>query len=404
MIDNRNNLRNKLILLALLAVLGIGLVVFLFSASGLFMRWWNIDLNFLTAPLLICFLLLILSALIPHILVPQYCRLFSTLIKYSAISLFTFWVLHRAPLFSRLPFLSQHLDILSIFKEAALSVAFFWVGLGIYQLSTLLTQNKVGRPAYQPLFLMLGFLVIGFSLWKCLDIFSLYWSPLRGTGLVVGLSLIIVSLTRLAAYITTPLTFLIGEALKWSLEYPAKLFWLSILILLYFVFARPMIYSISAYAYLIEWILVCFTGYQILSLIKNNLKTHHSQPLQEKDWRKHQQMVNKIADEDFNKMITLQEEFIQSGIRRNLLLFLRQLLMNNGIQDAQINQSLQPVIEYNDARTRWYNRWFFKERLSQGNRYRRSLVLEDSMDRIRGIIYPSRKYINGETHERNPVS
>jgi hypothetical protein len=129
MIDNRNNLRNKLILLALLAVLGIGLVVFLFSASGLFMRWWNIDLNFLTAPLLICFLLLILSALIPHILVPQYCRLFSTLIKYSAISLFTFWVLHRAPLFSRLPFLSQHLDILSIFKEAALSVAFFLVGL-----------------------------------------------------------------------------------------------------------------------------------------------------------------------------------------------------------------------------------------------------------------------------------
>jgi len=103
-------------------------------------------------------------------------------------------------------------------------------------------------------------------------------------------------------------------------------------------------------------------------------------------------------------MIILQEEFIQSGIRRNLLLFLRQLLMNNGIQEAQINQYLQPVIEYNDARTRWYNRWFFKKRLSQGNRYRRSLVLEDSMDRIRVIIYPARKYINGATHERNPIS
>jgi len=277
--DNRNNLRNKLILFALLAVLGIGLVVFLFSASGPFMRLGNIDLNFLAAPLLIWLLLFILSALIPHILVTQYCQLFSTIIKYSALSLFTFLVLHRATLFSRIPFLSQQLDILSIFKEAALYVALFWVGLGIYQLSTLLTQNKNGRPTYQPLFLMLGFLIIGFSFWKGLDIFSLYWSPLQGIGLVVGLSLIIVSLTRLTAYITTPLTFLVGEALKWSLEYPAKLFWLSILVLLYFVFARPMIYSISAYAYLIEWIVICFTGYQILNLIKNNLKTHHSQPL-----------------------------------------------------------------------------------------------------------------------------
>jgi hypothetical protein len=216
--------------------------------------------------------------------------------------------------------------------------------------------------------------------------------------------LIILALTRLAGYITSPLTSLVGDALQWGLKYPAKLFFLTIVVMCYFVFARPMIYAISAFAYLIEWVLICAVGYQILNLIKNHLKNHHSQPLRENYWKKHHQIVNEIADDDFNKMIILQQEFIDSGIRRNLLLFLRQLLLNNGVPESLINGTLQPVIEYNDAKRKWYHRWLFKNNLSRNNRYRRNQVMQDSMDSIRTIIYPSRKYIEGAKNERNTIS
>lgn len=401
---NRTNPRNKLIQRFLVAVLGSGLLLFLFSAAGPFVRWWNTDLGFLLIPLITLLLLLVASSVIPLVFDSLHAYLYSILLKYAALACFTYLIFLRAILFSRLPFLAQQLDTLNTLQGSALYLALFWMGAGIYQVSSLLPPRKLSDPGYPPLLNMLSFSIIGFSFWKTLDLWSLQWASLKGLGFVIGLSLIIVGLTRLTAYITTPLTFWIGDALKWCLKYPVKLFWLSILILLYFVIARPRIFAISAYAYLIEWILICFLGYHILSLVKNSLKISYARSPLETIWRKHQQIVNNIPDDDFNRMVVLQEEFIQTGLRRQLLLFLKQLLVNNGIPESGASRLLQPIIEYNDVKARWYYRWFFKKRLIQGNRYRRIQVLEDSMDNIRGAIYPAHKYTDGVINERNPIS
>jgi hypothetical protein len=393
-----NNRRNKLLFLGLVTLLGIALEAFIFSAAGPFMRLGNIDLNFLVAPLILVLVLFVLSAVIPIVLVNRFTLLFSTAIQYFALTVFTFLIFQRSLLFSRLPFLTHRISFLNSLSDSAAYLALFWVGLGFYTLSNLVIPTKKGLHFHRPLFSMLGFLTIGIALWKALDVFGVYWNPLRGAGFVIGFSLVIVALTRLIAYITSPVAFFLTNLLRWLLENPVKLFWFAILVMSYFIFARPLIYTISPYAYLIEWVVVCFAGYQILSSIKNNLKVPVSQPLAESEWKKHQQIVQSISDDDFTKMVVLQEEFIQTGTRRNLLLFLRQMLVNNGIQDDRISALLQPVIEYSDSRTRWYNRWFLKKRLIQVNRSRRAKVLEDAMNRIKDIIYPTGNFKNGAAH------
>jgi hypothetical protein len=205
----------------------------------------------------------------------------------------------------------------------------------------------------------------------------------------------------LIAWISSPLNHLLRDILDWMLKHPARLLFYSILGLSYFVFARPMLYSVSSYAYLIEWIIICVIGYQILNFVKNTLKLHHSGPDIDKEWRRHQQIINSIEDEDFNKMVLLQQEFVQSGARHNILLYLRQQLVSNGVSETQINSLLRPVIEYNDVNKRWYYRWFFKKQIILVNRYRRTQVLVEAIDSIREMLYPSPKFLDGVKNERN---
>jgi hypothetical protein len=390
--SNRNSPRNKLVLYLTIALLGCVLLVWLCSSSGPFVRFWHFDASFLIPPLLVWLFLFLLAAIFPLVIIHNVAKILAVALRYVAVAISCALVLQHFELFSRIAILGSHLDALYVIKSSALWVVLFWIGAGLYHLSNYLRPGNASGPGYRPVISMLGFLAMGTSLWRTMDIVGTHWSALQGSGIVLGLSMIVVSLSRLVAYITTPLSFLISDVLKWMLVNPVKLFWVTILIMLYFIFARPRLYALLPYAYLIEWVFVCFIGYQILNSVKQNLQAHNYREAIQQDWRKHQQIVNRIEDEDFNKMIILQDEFIQSGLRRNLLYFLQQLLLRNGVSESQITDILQPVIEYNDARTRWYSRWFFKNRLEQKNLYRRIQVMDDAMDRIRTGVF-SESYV-----------
>ncbi len=400
---NRNKYRNKLVFLSLTAALGIGLVFFTFNSDGLMMRLWKADLSFLLSPILILLISLIVSSALPLFLRDSHSQQYSIILQYSAMAVFTFMVFGWLTLLSRFPALSGQLDILNTLTTSAVFVALFWVGSGCYRISTLLAENKPSSRTFQPLMAMLGFALVSVSFWKTLDDISAFWPILNGTGFMIGMALIVVALSRLFAYISSPMTFMFGEIIKWSVKFPAKLFLMVVLVLAYFVYARPMLYAISDKGYLIEWVIICFAGYQILNTVKKHLNGHCAQSAKETHWEKHQQRVDEIADDDFNKMIILQQEFIESAIRRNLLQFLKQLLVRNGIQEIQIHHLLQPLIEYSDAKRHWYQHWFFKKQLLQANRYHRSQALEDTFGKIRAALYPAHKYIKGVTNERYPI-
>jgi hypothetical protein len=394
--SNRNSPRNKIILYLTLALLGCALLVWSGSSSGPFGRFWHFEASFLILPLLVGIFLFWLAAIMPLIIIHNVAKILAVALRYIAIAISCALVLQDFELFSRIAILGSHLEDLYVVKSSALWVALFWIGAGLYHLSNYLRPGGAQGPGYRPVFSMLGFLAMGTSLWRTMDILGSHWSALQGAGIVLGLSMIVVSLSRLAAYITTPLSFLISDVLQWMLVNPVKLFWVTVLIMLYFIFARPRLYALLPYAYLIEWVMVCFIGYQILNSVKQNLQAHNYRETIQQDWRKHQQIVNRIEDDDFNKMIILQDEFIQSGVRRHLLFFLQQMLQRNGVTEPQITDILQPVIEYNEARTHWYSRWFFKNRLEQKNLYRRIQVLDDAMDRIRSGVFSERHTGTGD--------
>jgi hypothetical protein len=125
----------------------------------------------------------------------------------------------------------------------------------------------------------------------------------------------------------------------------------------------------------------------VLSALRNRLKSLHSLPLVELLWSKHRQTINLIADDDYNKMVVLQLDFIDSGSRRDLLVYLHRLLAANGVTEEEIGSYLQPLIEYSDIKKNRLYLSLFKKRITRDNRARRNYALEQTLNNIRGLVY-----------------
>ena len=137
----------------------------------------------------------------------------------------------------------------------------------------------------------------------------------------------------------------LADASKWLKDGPAGKFFLGGLIAAYLIFIRPAIFSVFPYSYLIEWLIFCFLSWRIFSGVRGSLQKRYSVPLRESGWQKHIQKVNNLVDEDFLKLAILQKDYVETGFRRDLLEYLKQILLKNGTPDDEIRHTLSLIIE-----------------------------------------------------------
>jgi hypothetical protein len=177
--------------------------------------------------------------------------------------------------------------------------------------------------------------------------------------------------------IRQPIARIISAFYGWLRSSTLAVLTTIILAMFYFVFARPFIYYHFNHASLIEWLIVCIAAGGILEMVREKLKTNQTGPLLESDWYRHVQQVNEIDDEDFDKIVIYQADFVANGTRRDFLLFARQLLLRNGTTENEVGKILRRVIEYKDYRIPWYYLGLWRRRAQEQNlENRREAMIE----------------------------
>jgi hypothetical protein len=263
-------------------------------------------------------------------------------------------------------------------SHMAIYVVLFIAGYTITRISNLLLTNSIER-IIRPSIKASGIVMMGFGLWQGFDVFSAAWSPAGGIGLILLSSMLAVAVCCLGSYSENIRYTLLLDTLQWLKESPVAMFFIAGLIAADFIFIRPAIISLSPYAHLIEWAIICFIFWRIFSSLTGSLDKRHAAPVKETGWSKHVQQVDELFDEEFNKLTMLQEEYVYAGFRHDLMAYIKQMLMHNGLNDIEIGQAMLPIVEHTDRKVPWYAFWFWKNRILKENRQNRLKSLDETV-------------------------
>jgi hypothetical protein len=184
-----------------------------------------------------------------------------------------------------------------------------------------------------------------------------------------------------------PAARIIATFFGWLRSSALEVLIILMLAVFYLVFARPFIYYHFNHANLIEWLIICTAAGGILEMVRERLKTNQTGPLLESDWYRHIQQINEIDDEDFDKIVIYQADFVANGTRRDFLMFARQLLLRNGTPENEVGQILRRVIEYKDNRIPWYYLGLWRRRAQDQNLVNRREAMIETIHGMRKIAH-----------------
>jgi hypothetical protein len=374
--------RQYLIKSLLFCVIACGIVAALFSPPGLINRYAGIDLSFVLLPFLGYFLIRFVSKQIGVLVFPASGELFSVVLDGIALSFGAYFFFRGAPLLARIPFLSGSKAFLDDLSHIPFYLIVLIAGNCLLTLSGPL--QLFVRRNISPVCAAAGWLLIGLGSWLGLNVLAASWPPLSGAGLVLLVSSLAMAVSKIGRYGAGASNSLLSEFAQWLSARPSEKFLGTALIAVYFVFVRAYLFRHFAMAYLMEWLLFCFVSWRIFTVIKNNLEKSYIVPLNDSGWQMHVQIVDDMMDENFNKLVLMQEDFVSGGSRRELMLQLRQALVQNGFGEDEIAGMLQPIIEYSDRKIPWYARGFIRRRFINQNLAQRRKTLENIMQNIAG--------------------
>ena len=382
--------RRQVIINSLIALALSGVSFYLFTDSGLLNKYYHINLSFLLPPLIVLIVFIFASSLFKLLADNSGAKLIALTIKYLGISVAVYFILDRALLFSRLGIFAKHLDVLQTISTLALIGVLFIIGLGFSRHAEWF-DYRYKKTSLVPIIQSFAFILIGATLWQGLSQFAVYWSGFNTLAWIIISGFWAVSLTYLLRYATSSESILVADITKWLTRSPVAIFFIGICTATYFAVIRGLIYSLFAYAFYFEWVLILFIAWNIFQNIRNSLKKSHTNLILEADWRKHVQLVNQLDDDDFNKMLDLQSEFIDKGSRQYLLNYLMLMLNKNGYKGESMTPLLSSVIEYNDKKIPWYALGFWKKRIQQNNRAKRQRALDNLLDGIKSSVLVQHK-------------
>jgi len=379
--------RNRLIKSLALNLAATIIALYLLVPGGPIYSSGRIDLSFLLLPI-IGYFLLRLAAAFGLIYIPSRAGYAVTcILRGAAAAFFFYWVFAKAILLTRVPAFSATSTFLSGLGAIDVFAILFFSGTTLIAVSGLYKMHTRER-YFGPLGISLGLFFIGISLWRSVAYFSINWQPFEGIGLILMIGFSCVALSNLGRWGDKSANTWIADVCAWLTLSPISKFVIGAMLAAYLVFLRPFLFKYVSYAFLIEWILICLITDRIYKAIHNMLRERHTAVLIEQDWQKHIQQVDDLIDEDFTKIGLLQREFVESGSRRGLLNYLKQMLRNNNLSDDQINEALISLIEYSDKKIPWYVVWIWRRRKIKQNLVNRQSALNATINKLADWAHP----------------
>jgi len=371
---------------------------YLFSSVGPIYQYLHIDITFLVLPFLGYYFLRLLSRLCTLFIPKLHGIVWALILNGLAFSFFSYFFSSQATDLANIPAWSKSFLFFTYLEHLSVFAVLFFVGYTIARLSEPIKTTSLGSRIY-PLCLAIGLSLIGYSLWQSFSAFSRSWDPSKGIGLVLLIGMLAVAISNLGYYGQKSKYPLIADASNWLNTVPARKFYLGALFAAYFIFIRPVVISITPWAYIIEWLIFCGISWYIFANAKESLDNNYCLPVKETDWQKHTQEISESLTDDFKKLVRLQEGFILRSDKDNFVTSLQQTLRMNNLGDDEINQLLAVINEYNDRNVPWYAFGSWKQRILIKNHKNRREVLDKTINNLENLSHPTRQNI-GEPHER----
>jgi hypothetical protein len=386
-----NQLRFRQVIKPLIfALIACGIAYYLFSSFGPITTNFGIDVSFLILPFIGYYLLRFSSKLCRVFISTLSGTVYATILNGLAFSWFCYFLFSQAPLLSDIPALAR-LDVFcSELQQLSGFALLFIIGCTIVSISEPLKETVTGSQVYIP-DVALGQIIIGFSLWQSISVFSQSWAPFREIGLMIFIGMLAVAVSNIGDYGKRSQYPVLADASKWLKEGPAGKFFLAVLISSYFIFIRPAIMANTPWAHIIEWLIFCIVSWIIFAGVKRSLENEYCLSVRETAWKKHGQKIDELVGDDFNNLVLLQQSFVDLSAKDSLMAKLKQILTNNKFEEKEISQMLVPIKEYGDRKVPWYIFGHWKQRILKQNRKNRQQVLEITIENVRTLVFPSRQ-------------
>lgn len=173
----------------------------------------------------------------------------------------------------------------------------------------------------------------------------------------------------------------ISSASKWISEGLTRNFVFGFFLTAYISFVRYPLIELNPYVAIAEWVAVALAVAVVYINVKM-VSEEYDPVLENTEWRKHIQEVERETGEDFKHLTFVQEQFVNQGIKEPLLIYLTLFLRNLGKNEKQIIRTVAPLLYYRDKKTSVFALPLVKENLKRRNKESRKKILEDFMARF----------------------
>jgi uncharacterized membrane protein YhdT len=173
----------------------------------------------------------------------------------------------------------------------------------------------------------------------------------------------------------------ISSASKWISEGLTRNFVFGFFLTAYISFVRSPLIELNPYVAIAEWVVVALA----VALVYINVKMvfeEHDPVLENTEWKKHIQEVERETGNDFKHLTFVQEQFVNQGIKEPLLVYLTLFLRDLGKSEKQIIRTIAPLLHYRNKKTSVFALPLVKENLKRRNKESRKKILEDFMARF----------------------
>lgn len=274
-------------------------------------------------------------------------------------------------------------------SAGVLPIILFFSGLSIHSAGTALSRAEQMEKA-QPIFIFTGLLLTGYALWTGISyLIALHDVPSKLAlfvnilSLAIFAGLVCASFAALAAFGEKSKSPIFSGIFKWLVNSQLSIMLIACFIIVYFGFFRPEILINWQYLQLLDWIIVVAMVWGSFSSVRGSIN-RLSAPLTYSDWEKHTQKIENKIDEDLEYAEMVQRQFVEDGVKEELVVYLVDVLQKNGRYSLQsISLQLDPLINYQDEPVPSPSFEWVKNRVSQRNRKNRAMLLAELMDNIK---------------------
>lgn len=330
-----------------------------------FLPYLNINLSFLTVPVTVLFIFLFASSISPMFVKQSRWKDVVSKVFYGlAISAFIGMFFEWAPIPA---------FVTAILFPLELTVLVF---TGSIVASSLLKHRK----SYEPLLAALCTSIVAYAVYDTASILSQVYTSIVYIVLPFTVGLLTVGVSNLFGLLRHTDKFMISKISEWIYDGPIRNFTSSFFLTIYFCFVRPSI-EVFPPTVIGEWIMIAIMVAVLLNAAKGSPRSFHVDSGFQ-SWKRHARQAQRQTGRDFKHLVSIQEKFVNHGIKEPLLVYLTLALRDVGEAEEDIFINLSPLIHYRDRKPSFWDLPWARRKLKKANMEARRNLLKSLVQKI----------------------